>query len=285
MISMALKLTSFSLTLLAIVSCNTSGRSATTAAQPERPIATSAPKPASNGNISSALAGQWTITQVGSTAINREEDIPYVIFNPAENRFYGSNGCNIINGGYKVDDSGYITFDKVISTMKYCADVTFDTEINEVLADGRKVKASFKTIGNESYLYLSTAGNHPLMTLRRADMDFLNGQWQVTEINGTPIDDEEANVFFDVSEGKVHGNTGCNYFNGTITFDPNEANSVNFSEMGVTRMACNKGEQERNMLVALERATTAIPGGHDTVLLTDGTDNRLLTLKRIPIEK
>lgn len=282
---MAIKVISLSLSMFLLCACGTTGKTTASTSLPERPITTRAPKPASNGNIAKALAGQWTITQVGSTAINQEEDIPYIIFNPKENRFYGNNGCNVINGSYQVGNDGTISFGQIMMTMKYCAGVDFDASINKVLSEGNKVKATFKTIGDESYLYLTDSNKRALMTLRRSDMDFLNGQWQVVEINGTPIDDEEANVFFDVAEGKIHGNTGCNYFNGTMTFDPAEANSVSFSEMGVTRMACHKGEQERNMLVALERTTTAINSGHDTVLLTDGGDTPLLVLRRVAIEK
>lgn len=282
---MAIKIASLSLSIFLLCACGTTGKTAASTSQPERPISIQAPKPAANGNITNALSGQWTITQVGTTTINREEDVPYIIFNPKENRFYGNNGCNYINGSYQVDDNGLISFSKIMVTMKYCAGVEFDALINKVLNEGNKVKATFKTIGNESYLYLVDSNKQALMTLKRSNMEFLNGQWQVTEINGTSIDDEEANVFFDVAEGKIHGNTGCNFFNGKITFDPAEANSVNFSEMGVTRMACLKGEQERNMLVALERATTAINTGRDTVMLTDGSGKKLLVLRRTAIEK
>ncbi len=82
------------------------------------------------------------------------------------------------------------------------------------------------------------------MTLRRHNMEFLNGNWRVTAIDGQPIDDEEANVFIDIAELKIHGNTGCNYFNGAIYIDPARTNAIDFSDMGVTRMACHKAEQE-----------------------------------------
>lgn len=281
MFKMAIKLSTIAVTLITLVACGTTGHTTASAAQPERKIVTSAPKPASDGDFSTALAGQWSITQVGTTVINEDENEPYIIFNPKEHRFYASNGCNILNGTYKTEAGGYMTFSNVLSTMKLCPDAKFERDINEVLGEGRTVKGTFRTIGNESYLYLTTAGLHPLMTLRRADMDYLNGQWLVTEINGTPIDDEEANIFFDVAEGKIHGNTGCNYFNGVITFDPTVPNSINFSEMGVTRMACPKGDQERDMLVGLESTTTVTRGKSNTITLHDAAGKRLLTLKRI----
>ncbi len=123
-----------------------------------------------------------------------------------------------------------------------------------------------------------------MMTLRRHNMEFLNGNWRVTAIDGRAIDDEEANIFIDIAELKVHGNTGCNYFNGDLYIDPQRSNAIDFSDMGVTRMACPKGDQERQMLVALEETKTAIAGDReDTVLLLDKAGKAVLTLKRIPM--
>lgn len=231
------------------------------------------------GETAKDIAGEWVITSVGSTVISRDEDMPYINFVPAENRFYGSNGCNVLNGDFKISGNS-LTFGNVLSTMKYCAGVDFDAAINQVIRDGRTVRASIKRIGNESYLYINDSTGKSLLTLVRHNMQFLNGYWYVTRINGKEINDEEANIFFDIAALKIHGNTGCNFFNGNILIDPAGANSINFSGMGVTRMACPKGDQERTMLVALEETTRAIAGPDDTAILTDDNGRQLLTLKR-----
>lgn len=225
------------------------------------------------------IAGEWVITSVGSTVISRDEDMPYINFVPAENRFYGSNGCNVLNGDFKISGNS-LTFGNVLSTMKYCAGVDFDAAINQVIREGRTVRASIKRIGNESYLYINDSNGKSLLTLVRHNMQFLNGYWYVIKINGKDVNDEEANIFFDIAALKIHGNTGCNFFNGNILIDPAGANSINFSGMGVTRMACPKGDQERTMLVALEETTKAIAGPDDTAILTDDNGHQLLTLKR-----
>ncbi len=117
-------------------------------------------------------------------------------------------------------------------------------------------------------------------------MEFLNGNWQVTSIDGRAIDDEECNVFFDIAELKIHGNTGCNFFNGDLYIDPSKSNALDINNIGETRMACNKGDQELRMIVALESTASAIAGDADnTVLLLDADGKELMTLRRIPLSQ
>lgn len=237
-----------------------------------------------HGNLAEMLAGEWAITAVGSRVIQVDEDIPYMNFVPAEGRFYGSNGCNVLNGNYIVKGD-CITFGAVLSTMKFCPGVDFDSAISGVVKDGATVHAKVKKIGNETYLYINDSNGKALMTLIRHNMQFLDGNWQVVKIKNKDIDDEEANVFFDIVSKKIHGNTGCNFFNGNIFIDPAVPNAISFSGMGVTRMACPKGDQERTMLVALEETTTAVAGRNtDTAILKDAGGKVVMVLKRILAE-
>ena len=84
--------------------------------------------------IAKTIAGEWVITAAGTTKISRDEDMPYINFVPAENRFYGSNGCNVLNGGFVVKGKTLI-FKNVLSTMKYCAGIDFEQKINAVVCD------------------------------------------------------------------------------------------------------------------------------------------------------
>lgn len=233
----------------------------------------------SNSTLAKNMDGEWTIIQVGKVKVAVEEDIPYLTFSADEHRFYSSNGCNILNGGYTVDANN-VKFSNVMATMKYCQGIPFEQGISDVLKDGVTVKAMIKKIGNESYMYFNDNNGKALMTLVRHNLQFLNGQWLVTAINGKHINDEEANVFIDMSSLKIHGNTGCNYFNGDILVNPNEANSISFSGMGVTRMACPKTDQERTMLVALEEAASVVRVNANTVAFANGAGKQVLTLTR-----
>lgn len=223
-----------------------------------------------------ALAGEWTIVGVGKTSITDREEMPYITFD--DGKIYASNGCNVLNGSYKLTN-GKLAFGGVASTMRYCPDVPFEHDINVVIADGTSYPVRIERVGHESYLYLLDGAGRKLMTARRHNMGFLNGQWLVTSIDGNPVDDEECNIFFDIAEGKVHGNTGCNYFNGDIYINSDRSNALELSNMGVTRMACPKTAQETAMLVALEQTASAIQGSDHQVMLLDKNGKKLITLK------
>lgn len=229
--------------------------------------------------------GRWEVASVGDVTIDVEEDVPYVEF-ARDGRFYASDGCNIINGDYVLRADGTLAFNHCLSTMKYCPEVEYSALIAAMFNDESTPGTDCKKIGQETYLYLKNAKGNTMLTLRRHNMEFLNGNWRITAAEGQKIDDEEANIFIDIAELKVHGNTGCNYFNGQIYIDPQRPNAIDFSNMGVTRMACPKGDQERHILVGLEETATAIAGKREnTVLFLDKNGKEMLTLKRIEADK
>jgi len=224
-----------------------------------------------------AIAGEWVIVAVGTTKITDREEMPYITFD--KGRLYGSNGCNVINGSYSINN-GKLSFSRIATTMRYCPDVPFEHDINVVIADATDYPVKIEQKGQESYLHLLSSSGQSLLTAKRHNMGFLNGQWQVIDINGQSIDDEECNVFFDIAEGKVHGNTGCNYFNGKIYINPDRANALELSNMGVTRMACPKTAQETAMLVALEETASAVQKRDNTVALLDKNGKQIIKLQR-----
>ena len=230
------------------------------------------------------LGAQWTISAVGENMIQAEDNAPYIVFD-AEGRFYAGDGCNVLNGDYVLRSNGTMAFNSVLSTMRLCPDAPFASEITAALSDGKEYTVDCKKIGQDTYLYLKDGKGRSAVTLRRHNMEFLNGNWSITSAEGKSVDDEEANLFIDIPELKVHGNTGCNFFNGDLYIDPSRSNAIDFSNMALTRMACPKADQERRIMVALEQAVSAIAGKNDdTVLLIDGNGKELMTLKRIPVE-
>lgn len=231
-------------------------------------------------DLSKVLNGEWTIESVGSTRIERDEDMPYIYFDVPELSFYASNGCNILNGVF-VLDGDRVTFSNILTTMRYCADVQFDTEINAVIADGRTVKLRYDRIASDGVIVVEDGNGRQLMMLRHHAMAFLNGNWQVVEINGQPVDNDEMTIYIDIPEGVIHGNTGCNYFNGQIRIEPGQTNAISFSRMGVTQRMCHNADAERLMLVALEECAMAIDGGDGTALLSDHSGRSNIKIKKI----
>lgn len=225
------------------------------------------------------ISGEWQIVKVGKKDIPVIDEMPYVNFEIPSGRFYGSNGCNILNGSFNVDNTT-ISFNGVISTLKMCQDVEYQYDINAVIGDGKSYQVEATVEGGVNYIYLNDARGHHAITLRRSDMSFLNGQWKITRLGDKDIDNEEMNIFIDMPEHKVHGNTGCNYFNGKLYISPDRSNALELSNMGVTRMACPKTAQETSMLVALEETASAIRGNGNQVILLDKNGKQVMTLLR-----
>lgn len=134
---------------------------------------------------------------------------------------------------------------------------------------------------------LKNASDSTTMTMRKSDLTFLNGAWRVSVLDGKNIPaDAEMQMVIDLPELKVHGNTGCNILNGSIFVDPAKQNSLQFSNLATTRMACPDMEREQKFLVALEQVETAIPGkDKNTALLKDDQGQVMMQLTRLNLPK
>lgn len=228
--------------------------------------------------VADKLAGEWVIVRVNDVNLPLEDEMPYIVFDPSERRFYSSNGCNVLNGDYTVNSNGRLVTDHVMMTMMYCQDVPGEAQITRVLGGTDPITVQVTNVSQDSYLVM-TAGGQTIVASKH-NMEFLNGQWLITQLNGKQIKDPEANLFIDVPALKIHGNTGCNYFNGTLYIDPTKAKSVEFGEMATTRMACPKMEQEQQILFALESVKQAKREGKDGVALLNANGQTIMKLKK-----
>ena len=230
-------------------------------------------------HVTSVFDGEWIIKRVGDVNIEREEDYPYINFAANENNFYASNGCNVLNGAFTVDTANKtVTFHNVISTLRYCADTPWDTQINAALGDGVPVKYEYKMENGEARLYFLNNAGERVLSLAKPGLDFLNGNWRVDSIEGEKFEDSDMTIFFDIEERKVHGDTGCNSFNGTIYVDPQNKQSFSLQNMAVTMRMCPNIENQSKFLVALEQACTASAGQNGSVNLVNASGKTVLVL-------
>ncbi len=232
-----------------------------------------------------ALSGDWAIENVlGKKAVG--ETAPFIKFVPNEKRIYGNNGCNIINGVYTtnyVDKT--ISFGNLATTMMLCAESNItDAEIGEAL--GLTVRYTVEgSEDSESILKFYDAGGREVMELMHRDFHFLDGTWGVIAIDGEEVNIEGMKVALDVDEKKMHGNTGCNIINGELETDMDAANSISFSKIGMTRMACPNSGWETRMTMALEEAVTAKKIGADEIEFIGSNGKQVMLLKKTsPIE-
>lgn len=230
-------------------------------------------------HVAQVFDGEWVIKSVGNTKIDREENYPYINFVLSDHNFYASNGCNVLNGSFEVDVQKHtVTFRNVISTMRYCADVPWDSEINAALAEGVPVRYEYEMVDGQAYLYLLDGAGNRVMTMAKPGLDFLNGNWRVKSIGDEQFDDSEMSIFFDVEERTVHGNTGCNSFNGTIYVDPQNKQSFSLQNMAVTMRMCPNIEQQSKFLVALEQTMGAKANSDGSVNLINADGKTVMVL-------
>lgn len=225
------------------------------------------------------VTGDWTIEEVnGKPAVG--ETTPYLKMVPAEKRMYGNNGCNTINATYVYNQAEHsISFRDILSTMRMCGtEGITDAEINAALDATRTYTWDHE--GDEYYLHFFNAAGQEVMKLMHQNFDFLNGTWNVSAIENDSIDDPDMKIVIDIDQGKIHGNTGCNIFNGMVDIDMETVNTINFHNIMTTKMACPNPENQTRLIVALEDAAHARPIDADTVELLNLLRQPVLTLKR-----
>ncbi len=225
------------------------------------------------------IKGDWTIQEVeGREAIG--EAIPFIRFEPSEKRFYGNDGCNVINGFYEATPAdSTIRFGGVMATMKACAgEGITSVEVHQALEEARRY--TWELDGHDYRLTLLSEEDVPVMQLVHCNFEFLSGAWHVVAIDGEKVDVKGMDLVIDVDEGKIHGNTGCNILNGKLETDLETPNSISFSSIGTTRMMCPDIESETRLIVALEEACSAKALSADRVLLLGSNRQPVVELVR-----
>lgn len=230
------------------------------------------------------LNGEWLLWTIGGKKVGGDER-PYLHFSVGEGRVYGNMGCNTVNGDYEALKDGSLRITGLIQTMMSCHNMRYESAIGRALDNARFYRVAKQ--GHEYYLDLADASHKTLMTLRRHNMEFLNGAWTPTRIGERDNDDSELRLVIDIAERRVHGRTGCNIMNGALLIDPDKASSVQFLDLTSTRTACERSQQaaETALLVALESVEHAKRRKGGSVVMTDKDGNTVLVLKRLDLKK
>jgi heat shock protein HslJ len=226
------------------------------------------------------INGEWTIYSVRGNIVTGEER-PYLTFDLDAKRFYGSNGCNVVNGDLATDTSANsLLMQNIITTMQMCGDAPYEYLINLAISEVKTYSA--RQEGSITFLDLKSSQGQVLMVLRRHNMDFLNGAWKVTALNGTELTDD-ATMTIDITDWQIHGTTGCNIFNGSIFIDPDKVDSMQFINLATTRKACPESSRETEFLLALEVVETAKKLDANNITMYDTEGNELFHMQPINI--
>ncbi len=227
------------------------------------------------------FSGEWDIVNVKGESVNAEET-PYIGFDQTTNRVYGHAGCNRLMGAYHVDsvETGKMNFEQVATTRMMCPDMSLEQNVLDAL---NKV-AGFVQTGDT--VELKDADGKALMTLQKrvkpaVTLGDLAGRWVITNIGSVAVGEVEKTpeLNFDLDAKRVHGNASCNTINGSFSQEEGKDNSLRFSQMISTMMACPNMETERNILDALDKVRTFDAGEEEgTVVLLDEGGFPVLTL-------
>lgn len=116
----------------------------------------------------------------------------------------------------------------------------------------------------------------------KTDAKKLDGKWKVVEVKGEKIMEEGLpEMNFNISENKLHGNTGCNIFNTTVNLDSSDVSSLTINPAATTMMACPDMEVEGKVLQAMEDVKGVKAGKNDNEMcLVDQGGNVLFVLQR-----
>lgn len=231
------------------------------------------------------LLGSWAVTAInGKQVVINGDNHPQITFESIPDAktailVIGFNGCNYLNGSWIVKGSKLESNGEFLSSLKACQDAPYETAMNVAL---HEVK-SYSIIDDNS-ISLNSAEGTPVITLRKRNLSFLNGAWQVTTIQGTPVPANTAIKFvIDIDNCTIHGNAGCNILNGTIVVKLDKGDGIEFKDLATTRMTCPAIATEQSFLLALEQVDTCVEGASADQAIMKGTDgNPLLTLIRIP---
>lgn len=229
-----------------------------------------------------SLAGHWYIKSVGATTLHSidDEEWPFIEFVPTEARFYGLDGCNVVNGSYRVGNGNTLELSNIATSMKLCEGDSLAYPIARALNATRGFTLSAGSDGT-SLLNLLDEAQRTVMTLRKSDIDFLNGAWQVTAVNGKEINVADARLVFDVDANTVRGNAGCNRLMGDISRNPQVSAALQLTNLATTRMTCPDIQTESALLIALEEVATAKHKNDSTVDLLDAGGHTVVTLHRL----
>lgn len=197
------------------------------------------------------LAGKWNVISVNGVKVNPTdpESAPYVAFDVQNGRMTANGGCNQLMCGFDNNaPAGTLTFDKVVSTMMACPDMTVEENMKKALEN----TTGYRGLKNGEVQL--TCGKKAVMTLRKGYQDYsistLEGKWTIREVGGKEVKgtvEEPLTMTFD-QNGRYFCTTGCNSIRGDFH---TSYTAITFGDGMSTRMACPDMSVEQGLLTVL----------------------------------
>ncbi len=204
----------------------------------------------------STLNGEWNIVKIDGKEVSTpsNHETPFIVFDTATGKLYGFSGCNRMMGSFNKDaQPGVLQLEPVGTTRMACPDMSVEQSVIEALS---KVKAFKKEMDNK--IVLSGADDKEVIVLEKKKNDVtvsnLAGQWEIVEVQTEQVPSGMENqpfIEFNEAESRIHGNAGCNIFNGSYQVVEGNPLAISFPGTITTMMACPDLEIEGKIISAL----------------------------------
>lgn len=228
--------------LLFVTSCNDKTKQNNKASEPTSEEVTPAPDNAANSQNSLDWNGTYQGTlpcadcEGIATALTLNNDLTFV----HRSKYLGkSDSIFVSSGNFKWNDKGS----------------------NIILTENDGITRQFK-VGENQLFMLDQEGNRitgdlaDKYILIKDQVEITEKYWKLVELNGQPVTTKEGNreafLILKTENNRVHGNGGCNTFNGS--YELMEGNRIKFSKMATTLMACMDVNTEQQFMSVLETA-------------------------------
>ncbi len=238
------------------------------------------PKPVAITNPAKQLYGEWTITEVKNKEVFTQER-PYIYLDFNGNKLYGNNGCNSINGNFTLQGND-ISFGNLISTYETCHSTTPEKSV--MRAFNEVVSYNVTSLYHVQYLNLKNAKGASVMTLRRQNLDFLNGAWLVKEMGGSNVSEKNVKLVIDIQMLTINALTKCNIINGILKIDPRKEFDVEFEDLKSSHNECDDINTETQMLINLEEAVSCKKINDNEMALLDHKGTIVIVLQHIDLK-
>lgn len=208
----------------------------------------------------SDISGEWNVIEIDGSPITLSEgvDAPFLGFDVAKGMVYGNTGCNNLTGSFDMNAApGNIDLSAMGCTRRMCPDVVVEQKMLTALG---QVKG-YKVLKNGNVI-LCSSENVACVVLQKKKstaLADLAGKWMIVEADKQAIADNMENppfVEFNLDEKRLHGNAGCNVFNGEFLVDEAAPTAIAFPQVITTMMACPDMDVEGRILKALNEVRT-----------------------------
>lgn len=181
------------------------------------------------------FGSKLTLTQLNGKTI--ETSSVFLTINKQDLSIVGKSGCNSFNMNFTVNNNKCIKTGDAAGTLMACNEAAMQLE-SEFLSTLQNRK--FKVRTKENKVIFKNWWGKTIMTFEKQSTEgvwkfIASNNWKLIQLNNIGKDYKNASITFDLNQNRVSGNAGCNNFFGSFEIN---ADYINFSQMGSTKMAC-----------------------------------------------